>query len=154
MALALAAIPWAEPGVRAEAQQPEVQSGDQVGPPRVSSRVRGGPVRAKTRQNADCGNEIAETAGWVNLPGATLAYAVPAGTTDLFNVAFSAEGRLFNGGGDDCVRIRILDNGVPMEPYDGAQAFFSADAYATHAGNLGQESGRRQPHVAGAVLDF
>ena len=69
-------------------------------------------------------------------PGATLAYTVPAGTSDLFNVSFTAECRLFNGGADDYVRIRIMDlnTGVPLEPYDGAQAFCSADAYATHTG--------------------
>jgi hypothetical protein len=64
---------------------------------------------------------------------------VPTGTTDLFNVAFSAECRLFAGGGDDYLRIRIVDTvgGVvtPLEPYDGGQAFCSADGYATHKGN-------------------
>jgi hypothetical protein len=72
----------------------------------------------------------------VNLNGATLTYTIPAGTTDLFNVAFSAECRLSNAvAPNDWVRIRILDNGVPMEPYDGQQAFCSADSYATHKGN-------------------
>ena len=68
---------------------------------------------------------------------------MPAGTTDLFNVSFTAECRLFNGGADDYVRIRIMDTttGVPLEPYDGAQAFCSADAYATHTGMWSQRVG-------------
>jgi hypothetical protein len=86
-----------------------------------------------------------ETATWINLPNGILGWAVPSGTTDLFNVAFSAECRLFNGGGDDYLRIRILDvvGGVatPLEPYDGAQAFCSADGYATYKGNWVKRAG-------------
>jgi hypothetical protein len=135
LALALAAIPLAQPGVGAEGQQPEVQSGDQVGPAAGLFAWSGGPVRGKRARTQTAATGIPESATWVSLPNATLAYAVPTGTTDLFNIAFSAECRLVNGGGDDYVRIRILDNGVPVEPYDGAQAFCSANAYATHAGH-------------------
>jgi hypothetical protein len=99
----------------------------------------GGPVRAKRARTQTRSTTFNETAGWVNLPGATLSYVVPAGTTDLFNIAFSAECRVFNGGGDDYLRIRIAHTvgGVTtfVEPYDGAQAFCDADSYATHKGN-------------------
>jgi len=96
----------------------------------------GGAAKAKRARTQTTGQIINESLGWVNLNGATLSYTVPALTTDLFNVAFSAECRLINGvPPGDYVRIRILDNGVPMEPYDGFQAFFSANGYATHKGN-------------------
>ena len=96
----------------------------------------GGPARGKRAKTQTAAFTFGETAGWVTLPSSSLSWTVPAGTTDLFNVAFSAECRLINGGGDDYLRIRILDivGGVatPLEPYDGAQAFCSADGYATH----------------------
>ena len=100
----------------------------------------GGFVRAKRARTQDSPTTITESVApttWKNLTSATLSYTVPTGTTDLFNVAFSAECRLFSGGGDDYLRIRILDNGVPMEPNDNTspQAFCSADGYATHKGN-------------------
>jgi hypothetical protein len=75
--------------------------------------------------------------GWRNLPGAVLSYPVAAGTSRLFNVAFSAECRVNNGGPDDQMRIRIIDTatGLVLEPNDGAQVFCSATGYATHKGN-------------------
>lgn len=95
----------------------------------------GGPVRAKHARTQTTAQIINETPGWVNLNGATLTYTIPAGTTDLFNVTFSAECRLINSvPPNDYLRIRVLDNGVPMEPYDAAQAFCSANGYATHTG--------------------
>jgi hypothetical protein len=61
---------------------------------------------------------------------------VPAGTTDLFNVAFSAECTKILGGS---ARIRVIDTVgavvVALEPYDGAQIFCSSASAATHKGN-------------------
>ncbi len=96
----------------------------------------GGAVKRKIAKTQTAATTFGETATWYSLPVANLSYSVPVGTTDLFNVSFTGECRLFNGGGDDYVRIRILDTttGVPLEPYDGAQAFCSADGYATHTG--------------------
>jgi len=98
----------------------------------------GGPAVGKRARTTTVATTFGETATWFTLPG-SLTWVVPAGTTQLFNVAYSAECRLFNGGGDDYVRIRIIDVvggvGTPLEPYDGAQAFCSADGYATHKGN-------------------
>jgi hypothetical protein len=138
LVFALGAIPVAGPGAGAEGQPPEeaqAQRGDQVEPAAGFFMFEGGPVRAKRAITQTAATTIAESATWVTLPAANLTYVVPAGVSHLFNIAFSAECRLFNGGGDDYVRIRILDNGVPVEPYDGTQAFFSANGNATHKGN-------------------
>jgi hypothetical protein len=95
----------------------------------------GGIAKAKQARTQTAAQIIPESAGWVNVNGATLGYAVPVNTTDLFNVSFSAECRLVGSVvPNDYLRIRVLDNGVPMEPYDAGQAFCSADAYATHTG--------------------
>jgi hypothetical protein len=96
----------------------------------------GGAVKRKLAKTQTAATTFGETATWFRLPGANLAYTVPAGASDLFNVSFTAECRLFNGGGDDYVRIRIIDlnTGVPLEPYDGGQAFCSDDGYATYTG--------------------
>jgi hypothetical protein len=121
--------------VLAQAQDPQ----EVVSPQAGFFAYSGGPVRGKVARTQTTSFTLAESATWVSLPGASLVWTVPTGTTDLFNVAFSAECRVFNGGADDYVRIRIADTvaGVTtfLEPYDGAQAFCSADAYATHKGN-------------------
>ena len=96
----------------------------------------GGAVRAKRARTNTAATLFNESVGWLNLPNATLTYFVPAGVgTELFNVAFSAECRMVNASQFDYLRIRILHNGVPMEPYDGFQAFCSANGHATHKGN-------------------
>jgi hypothetical protein len=116
----------------AEAVQAEADSKPKAG----FFAYSGGPVRGKRARTQTTATTFRESATWVSLPGATLSWVVPTGTTDLFNVAFSAECRLVNSVvPGDWVRIRILDNGVPMEPYDGQQAFCSANGYATHKGN-------------------
>jgi hypothetical protein len=96
----------------------------------------GGTVKRKLAKTQTAATLFGETAGWYSLPLANLTHTVAAGQSDLFNVSFTAECRLINGGGDDYVRIRIMDTttGIPLEPYDGGQAFCSADAYATHTG--------------------
>ena len=96
----------------------------------------GGAVKRKLARTQTAASLIPETAGWTRLNLATLAYTVPAGTSDLFNVSFTAECRLFGASQNDYLRIRIMDlnTGVPLEPYDGGQAFCSADNYATYTG--------------------
>lgn len=95
---------------------------------------RGGQAIGKIARTTTGGILFGETGGWITLPG-SLTWTVPAGTTQLFNVSYSAECRLVNGGVDDFVRIRIVDTGgvgTPLEPYNGGQAFCHADGYATH----------------------
>jgi len=96
----------------------------------------GGAVKRKLARTQTTATTFGETATWYSLPLANLSYTVAPNDTDLFNVSFTAECRLFNGGADDWLRIRIIDTvtGIPLEPYDGSQAFCSADAYATHTG--------------------
>lgn len=131
-ALALGVVPSVGP--RAQEQD---QARGVITPQAGFFTQSGGTVRGKRARTQTASSTIAESATWVDLPGAALQWTVPAGTTDLFNVTFSAEGRLFSGGADDYLRIRIFDTlvGAPLEPYDGAQAFLSADSYATHTGN-------------------
>ena len=69
---------------------------------------------------------------WTDLPGATHTVFVSAFDSDLFNVSFSAECAKFNGG---VVRIRVLDNGVLMNPQDNDQVFCSSSGRATYKGN-------------------
>lgn len=120
------------------AQDP--QSNQEAATPTAGSfEWKGGPVRGKVARTQTTATKIPESHGWVTLSGASLKWNVPTTSNDgdLFNVAFSAECRLFNGGADDYLRIRIMDlvTGVALEPFDGEQAFCNADAYATHKGN-------------------
>src|SRR5262249_14024944 len=103
----------------------------------------GGAVKRKLSKTQTTATTFGETAGWFTLPLANLSYTVAAGDSDLVNVSFTAECRLFYGGADDFLRIRILDTttGAFLEPYDGAQAFCNADAYATHTGMWSQRLG-------------
>ena len=134
-ALALSSISFTELRGQSEA----VQVGEDVSPQAGLLFFSGGPVRGKRARTQTTPSTINETSTWVSLPNASLPYVVPAGTSDLFNVAFSAEGRLSNGGVDDFVRIRVIDTvgGVsnPLEPYDGDQRFFHAAGFATYKGN-------------------
>jgi hypothetical protein len=100
----------------------------------------GGVVRGKTARTYTSASVLSE-GGWRLVTGATLTRVVAAGTSDLINVAFSAECQVRSLGVGDTARIRIAHfvNGIqvaPVEPYDGDQRFCSAnDPVATHAGN-------------------
>jgi hypothetical protein len=102
--------------------------------------LTGGPVKAKLVRTQTTPSALSEGA-WQPLPGAALLRVVPAGTTDLFNVAFSGECQVRSLGNGDAARIRIAHfiNGIqvaPVEPYDGDQRFCSAvNPVATHKGN-------------------
>ena len=106
----------------------------------------GGPVRGKLVRTQTTQAALSEGA-WSPVPGAVLARVVPAGTTDLFNLAFSAECQVRSLGANDTARIRIAHfiNGIqvaPVEPYDGDQRFCSAvNPVATHKGNWARRVG-------------
>jgi|SoiMethySBSTD1v2_1073268.scaffolds.fasta_scaffold988230_1 hypothetical protein len=127
------------------AQQPgEVESPD------ANSHILydGGFVRAKRAVTSTLATTFSESVfptTWKTLPLASRSYTVPAGATYLFNVSFSAECRLFGGGGDDWVRIRIVDTvggvSTPLQPDDGGVVFCSADGYAMHKGNWVKNAG-------------
>jgi hypothetical protein len=144
---------------------PEFRSGGGVHPPRgpeVGQDVvgavdvepqagffarSGGAVRGKIARTQTTASALAEGAVWRNLPGATLARVVAAGTTDLFNVAFSGECQVRSLGNGDTARIRIAHsiNGAaaaPIEPYDGDQRFCSSsNPLATHSALWSQRVG-------------
>jgi hypothetical protein len=111
-------------------------------------RFEGGPSKAKLARTQTNPSTFVEGVGFRTLPGAILMFEVPADGRDLFNVAFSAECRLFGAGPGDFVRIRVVDttsNGGAvttfLQPHDGNQAFCSADGYATHKGNWVRSAG-------------
>ena len=100
----------------------------------------GGPVRGKLARTYTTPATLFE-GGWRPVPNAILSRVVAAGTTDLFNIAFSGECQVRSLGSGDTARIRIAHfvNGVqvaPIEPYDGDQRFCSAvSQVATYKGN-------------------
>jgi hypothetical protein len=109
---------------------------DQGPAPAALSIFSGGAVEGKMARTQTTPQLFPITAGFVNVTGATLTRFVPALDSDLFNVSFSAVCRRSFGGS---LLIRVLDNGVPMQPYDGGQVFcFStavAPTAATYKGN-------------------
>jgi hypothetical protein len=109
---------------------------DQGPAPAALSIFSGGAVEGKMARTQTTPQLFPITAGFVNVLSATLTRFVPALDTDLFNVSFSAVCRKTAGG---TLLIRVLDNGVPMQPYDGFQAFcFSTTltpTLATYKGN-------------------
>jgi hypothetical protein len=87
--------------------------------------LQGGPLQgivARTQTNA---SRIQKSITWVFLPGASVSWTVPPGQSALFNVSFSTECSTSAAEGTDWVRVRVLDNGNPIEPYDGFQDFCS-----------------------------
>jgi hypothetical protein len=91
----------------------------------------GGVAKAKRARTETVAVSIGSPLFWRPLPNATLSYSIPFLTSDLLNVSFSAECSKFGGGQ---ARIRVLDNGIAMQPYDGAQVFCSALSPATYTG--------------------
>jgi hypothetical protein len=102
----------------------------------------GGGVLRKLARTQTTASQFNAANAWVTLPLAILARTVPSATTELFNVAFSAECQKILGGS---ARIRVLDTagGVVsvLEPYDGAQVFCSSASAATHTGNWIKRAG-------------
>lgn len=86
---------------------------------------QGGPLWIMLARTQTSPTTISESSNWTSLPNASLSWTVFPGTTALFNVSFSAECLMTNAAGDDWVRIRVLENGNPMEPYDAQQRFCS-----------------------------
>ena len=102
----------------------------------------GGVVRGKRARTQTTHSDIGSPGSWIALPSGALQWTVPAGTTQLFNVAFSAEcGKLL--GGRAHIRIRVTNQfgfNSFLQPYDGGQVFceateFLVTRYNTHKGN-------------------
>jgi hypothetical protein len=130
------------PASAQDIQAPAAPSGDAGYFP-----LSGGVVKGKRVKTQTAATIIPETATWYSLPLANHSITVPANSTDLFNVTFTAECRLINGvPPSDYLRIRVTDTvgGVTtvLEPYDGAQAFCSADGYATHTATYAKRAGQ------------
>jgi hypothetical protein len=108
--------------------------------------LAGGPVRGKLVRTQTTQAALSEGA-WRPVPGAVFQRFLPAGTSDLFNLAFSAECQVRSLGAGDTARIRIAHfiNGIqvpPVEPYDGDQRFCSSvNPVATHKGNWAKRVG-------------
>lgn len=134
--LTVAFLPVAElvGDVQEAAQEQAVAPAQDAEPAAGLLFFAGGIAKAKRARTQTAGSTIGSVA-WVSLPGAAVAYAVPAGTSDLLNVAFSAECAKIGGG---LAYIRVLLSGpstLPMEPYDAGQVICSSGLTATHKGN-------------------
>lgn len=110
-------------------------------------RHTGGAVKAYMVTTQDAPFTSTE-ATYTNLPGSALRLTVPAGTSDLLSLTFSAECRLIGGEGPtDWVGIRLVairdGVGSVVEPFDtgSPQAFCSTDLWETHAGTWVLQAG-------------
>jgi hypothetical protein len=113
-------------------QAPEVTTED-VGPAAGFFGFFGGGVRGLRARTQTAASSIASPGAWVALPGAILAWTVPSGTSDTFDVSFTAECSKILGG---VARIRLIDTTsgsvVALEPNDNGRAFCSASAPASY----------------------
>jgi hypothetical protein len=114
------------PSPTANAQEPA-----DAGTEAVLLAYTGGAVEGKRARTETTAVSIGSPLFWRPLPNAILGHSVPLLDSDLLNVSFSAECTKLGGGQ---ARIRVLDNGVPMQPYDGAQVFCSSLQTATYTG--------------------
>lgn len=89
---------------------------------------QGGPHWGMLARTQTSPTTIGESPNWTNLPNASLSWTVPSGQTALFEVFFSAVCAINNRSRQDVVSIRVLENGVEMEPADGSQHFCSIPA--------------------------
>jgi hypothetical protein len=91
----------------------------------------GGPQEMSLARMSDLPTSLVENAGFAQLPGAVMNFAVPQNDTDQIMVTFSAEARLQGQSGSvvapvDFLQIQILLNGVPMNPLNDLS--FTTDA--------------------------
>jgi hypothetical protein len=106
----------------------------------------GGQQKRVIKKIGDEPFTFGETTSFLELPGSAITVCVPAGTTDLLDVDFSAESRL-NGaayGSFDWLEIEVRRNGVPMEPHGPSgspYAFDSSDLYESHAASFAVRAG-------------
>ncbi len=137
--LAFAPVGW----TKISAQQSQGQEQVTSSPPEAGYLFfSGGGVRGKRVRTQSSASQIGSPGAWVTIPGAILAWTVPTGTADLFNVAFSSECTKVLGGS---TRIRVIDTVsgtiVALEPYDANQVFCSSASPATYKGNWARRFG-------------
>src|SRR5262245_39166865 len=99
--------------------------------PSVLTVFSGGAVEGKLARTQTTAQAFGASAFYSNVTSATLVRFVPSGDSDLFNVSFSAGCTKSLGGS---LLIRVLDNGVSMQPADGTQVFCSSPSTATYTG--------------------
>jgi hypothetical protein len=131
--LALTPAAWTDINAQQSQEQTQLTAS---GPESGFFTYTGGFVRRKLARTQTAASQVSAANAWVSIPAAILSTTVPAGTTDLFNVAFSAECTKLLGGS---ARIRVIDTVagavVALEPYDAGQIFCSSASAATNKGN-------------------
>jgi hypothetical protein len=85
------------------------------------------PIALKAARGPDA-TEINSTT-WVDLPGATLKFTVPAKQTNVFNARYTAESVCY--GGPGWCSVRILMNGVETAPVVGIDFAFDSTSDGT-----------------------
>jgi len=104
-------------------------------------------VKAVRETIATSTNSIA----WVNVPGATATFTVPALRKDLFIAQFTAESVCWGAGG--YCPVRILLNGVEMDPASGTDfAFDSTDAGTANSSSWESHSVERSRAYQGSFI--
>ena len=137
LALTLAALPPTAPHTTVAAQeggQSATVTTQEVAPASGFFAWSGGGVRGMRARTQTAAQLIGSPGAWVGVSGALLAWTVPSGTADTFDVSFIAEcGKLFGGR----ARIRVIDtvSGVTssFEPNDGDVTFCSGSGAIHHA---------------------
>ena len=112
----------------ARADDPPAPTEAGVGAEVVTSHS-GGAVKAIRAKVGDTPTTIVEPGGlgFTALPGASVTYTVPAGTTDTLVVTFNAECRLTSPTPPgDWIEVEVRLNGTPMRP-DDIMAFCADD---------------------------
>lgn len=112
LAVIAACVLWVIGPVSAQ----EAGSGTVRASPEGVFTFQGGPLWIMLARTQTSPTTIPKSSGWTNLPSASLSWTVFPGMTALFNVSFSAECMMSNAAGSDWVNIRVLANGIPMEP--------------------------------------
>jgi len=137
LALTLAALPATAPETTVAAQeggQSATATTQEVTPASGFFVWSGGGVRGMRARTQTAPSQIGSPGAWVGVAGALIAWTVPSGTLDTFDVSFVAEcAKLFGGR----ARIRVIDtvSGVTssLEPNDGDVTFCSSSAATYHA---------------------
>jgi hypothetical protein len=116
-----------------EAEQAPAVTTEAVGPASGYFLFSGGGVLGMRARTQTAASSIGTPGAWVALPGAIVAWTVPSGTVDTFDVSFTAECTKTLGGS---ARIRLIDtvSGVitRYEPNDNGRTFCSSSSTASY----------------------
>jgi hypothetical protein len=99
----------------------------------VAFNVSGGGTQLRIENRSDEPQAPSPGVAWMALANSAVMVNVPAGETRLFNARFTAGSTCFGGAAADYCRVRIMANGIELQPTNGFNYHFDSNALGTES---------------------